>query len=281
MNTQKDNLIERVLKNIEEKHLTPRPRYEFILKNYFFWTLGALAVAFGALAFSATLFEIQNVDWRLSVATHSSFFSFFLSAAPFVWIITLVLFILIGYINVRRTNHGYRYPLSIIAIGAVLTSIALGTALYAIGFGGRIDEAIGDHPPFYRPILATQREWWLAPEKGLLGGEIIKAAADLSSFSVKDFSGHVWNVDGSDLRGPDLATVARGGIARIVGVPVSATSTLFHACFVFPWEMRGDFRNAPPPRPLAAVASSTQAATTRSDACKNIRPYQQLHDIDD
>jgi hypothetical protein len=278
-----DNLAERVLGRIKEKHLVPRPRYEFVLKNYLFWTLGVLAVILGALAFSATLFEIENVDWRLSAATHSNFFSFFLAAVPFVWIITLALFILIGYSNVRRTNHGYRYSLTIIALGAVLTSLTLGTGLYATGFGGRIDESIGDHPPFYRPILTAERGWWLAPEKGLLGGQVIDAAKNISSFALRDFSGHVWNIDGSDLRGVDLAVVARGGIVRIVGVPLSATSSIFHACFVFPWETYGDFRNAPPPPPLAAIASTSEnnATTTRSDACKNIRPYQQLHDIDD
>ena len=282
--TTNDRLAERVFEHIEEEHLIPRPRYEFILKNYLFWTLGALAVALGALAFSATLFEVENVDWRLSVATHSSFFSFFIVAVPFVWILTLALFILIGYINVRRTEHGYRYSLVIIALGAVLTSLTLGAGLYAIGFGGRVDEALGDHPPFYRPILVEERTWWLAPEKGLLGGEVIEAAPDISSFALRDFSGRVWNINGSDLRGSDLAVVARGGIVRIVGIPLAATSSVFHACFVFPWETRGDFRNAPPPPPpLATIASTseTNATTLRSDACKNIRPYEQLRDIDD
>ena len=277
-----DHLAQRVFEHIKDEHLTPRPRWEFIFKNYLFWTLGALAVVLGALACSATLFEVENVDWRLSVATHSSFFSFFLVAVPFVWILTLALFILIGYINIRRTNHGYRYSLTLIAIGAVMTSLTLGVGLYAIGFGGRVDEAIGTHPPFFRPIIAEERSWWLAPEKGLLGGQVINTTADIASFAVRDFSGRVWQIDGSDLRDPDLTIVARGGIVRIVGVPLSATSSVFHACFVFPWETRGDFRKGPPPHPLAAIASTSQknATTTRGDACENIRPYQQLRAID-
>ncbi|MCX6786335.1 MAG: hypothetical protein NTU85_00745 [Candidatus Kaiserbacteria bacterium] len=287
-NHNKAHIAERVFDYIKNEHLVPRPRWEFVIKNYFFWLLGALAVAFGALACSATFFEIANVDWRLSAATHTTFFSFFLAAAPFVWIGTLALFICIGYINIRRTNHGYRYSLPIIALGAVLTSLTLGTGLYAIGFGGRIDEAIGDHPPFYRPVLVQQQSWWLAPEKGLLGGEVINVASDLASFTLRDFSGHMWEIDGSDLRNPDLTTIARGGIVRVVGLPVqtgtsaSATSSSFHACFVFPWNFRGGPKNGLPP-PLAVVASTSKrdATTTQSDLCKNIRPYQQLRDIED
>ena len=278
-------LAGRVLKRIAGEHLVPRPRWEFLLKNYFFWALGALAVILGALAFSATLFEIANVDWRLSPATHTDFFSFFLAAAPFLWVFALAFFILVGYINVRRTEYGYRYPLAIIAFGAVLTSISLGSGLYAIGFGAQLDESIGDHPPFYRPILVQERSWWQAPEKGLLGGEVVQAAPNAVSFAIRDFSGHLWQVDGSDLLKQDLSVVARGGVVRVVGVPlqegvpISATTT-FHACFIFPWDEGGPRREQLPP-PLTTIASTSGRSVpfAHSKACKGIRPYEQLRGI--
>ena len=58
--------------------------------------------------------------------------------------IALALSIFIGYLNVRRTKHGYRYSLAVIALGAVLTSLTLGVGLYAIGFGSRIDEIMAE-----------------------------------------------------------------------------------------------------------------------------------------
>ena len=281
-------LANRILERIKGERLTPRPRWEFLVKDYFFWILGVFAVILGAFAVTAMLFEITNVDWRLSVATHSSFLSFLLASAPLFWIIALILFICIGYLNVRRTNHGYRYPLTIIALGAVLTSLALGTSLYTAGFGRVVEEVIGDHPPFYRPIITAERSWWLAPEKGLLGGQIISVAPHDVSFVLSDFSGRSWKVDESDLHTPDLAAVARGGIVRVVGLPVqtnaaSTTNATFHACFVFSWEMHGDFQNKPSPLPLMIIASTSEksATTTDRDVCKNIRPYQQLRSIDD
>lgn len=281
---QKDDpLARRVLERIKGEHLVPRPRWEFIFKNYFFWTLGGLAVALGALAFSATLFEIQNVDWRLSAATHADFLSFFLAAAPFLWVSALALFMLIGYINVRRTKHGYRYPLTVIALGAILTSLALGTGLYATGLGGEIEEAIGDHPPFYRPILIEERSWWLAPEKGLLSGQVTAVATDSASFMIRDFNGRAWEVESGDLRTPDLAVVARGGVVRIVGVPLVATSSVFHACFVFSWKTYDRFLDEPlSPHPLGPASTSERSGVAaRSEVCKGIRPYQQLRTIDE
>ena len=275
-------LAARVLARIARDHIVPRPRWEFIFKNYFFWTLGALAVALGAFAFSAALFEVENAGWRLAVATHPDFLTFLLSAAPFLWALALALFVLIGYANIRRTNRGYRYPLALIAFGAVITSVALGSALYAFGLGGELEEAVGDHPPFYRPILVAERSWWLAPERGLLGGSVVSVAPGISSFTLRDFAGGVWRVDGSDLSAPDLTVVARGGIVRVVGVPAAATSSVFHACFVFPWEIRGA-QPEPVPSPLAAISSTSErsAPAARSEECKGIRPYQQLRTLEE
>lgn len=276
-----DHLAERVLHRIEDEHLTPRPRWEFLLKNYVFWTFGVFAVILGALAVSASFFEITNVDWRLGSATHPDFVSFFLAAAPVFWVVTLILFLLIGYINVRHTNHGYRYSLWVIALGAVMMSLTLGSGIYAVGFGRMVEEVVGDHPPFYRPIVAAQESWWLAPEKGLLGGKVVQVASNMTSFVVDDFTGHTWQVDSSDLRSRDLITVARGGEVRIVGAPTATSSTAFHACFVFPWKEHNDGDTDVPPRPLATISSTTERNTmaTRSEICKGIHPYQQLRSI--
>ena len=279
-----DYLAKRVLDRIVDEHLVPRPRWEFLFKNYFFWGLGVLAVALGALAFSATLFEITNVDWRFSAVTHPDILTFFLAVAPFFWVIALALFLLIGYANIRSTNHGYRYPLLALALGAVLTSLALGSVLYTTGLGGAVEEVLGDHPPFYRPTLSAQHSWWVAPEKGLLGGQVVQADTAGASFALRDFNGQVWQVDGSDLRTPDLTAVSRGGTVRVVGVPTAATSTAFHACFVFTWRTNGKFPGGPSPSRFELRVASTSERdekNARSEVCRDIRPYQQLRNIDE
>lgn len=284
-----EHLAQRVLDRIVTEKVSPRPRWEFLLKNYSFWTFGVLAVALGAVAFSAALFEVENAGWSLYAATHTDLVQFFLDVVPFLWVAALAAFILVGYANIRHTRRGYRYSLALIALGAVLTSVTLGTGLYAAGFGGEIEEAIGNHPPFYRPILSEERSWWLAPNKGLLGGIIlsVEPAASSSQLTIllKDFSGHLWRIDGTDLRRADLSALAHGGIVRVVGVPIvtSATTTSdFHACFIFPWEVFNVVTTPPLPRTLAFIASTSEriAGTARSELCRGIRPYKQLHTLD-
>lgn len=278
-----DAFAKRVLERIRGERLVPRPRWEFTLRNGFFWVLGALAVALGAVAFSAALFKVENAGWRLAIATHHSFTAFLIDAAPLLWIFALTLFIIIGYVNVRHTRHGYRYPLLLITLGAILTSITLGSALYAAGFGGEIEEALGGRLPFYHPILVEERSWWLEPDQGLIGGRITSVAPDVSSFVLQDFKGRSWTVDASDLRGVDLSVVARGGTVRVIGVPATTTSAVFHACFTFPWQTHGLASNEPPPMPLALIGSTSErsATTTRSESCRGIRPYQELRAIDE
>jgi hypothetical protein len=268
-----DPFARRVLERIDSEHMRPRPRWEFVGENYLFWILGAVAVALGAVAFSAALFEIESADWSLYAATHVSFWAFFLAVAPFLWAAALLVFIGIGYINIKKTRRGYRYPLTVIAIGAILTSVSLGTALYASGFGEIIEESPGSALPFYRPILSAERAWWQAPEQGVLAGEVLSVASDTGSFVLRDLSGEVRTVDADDLRAADLKELVVGATVRVVGAPTSSTTEsgiAFHACFVFPWNF------PPPPPPVVATSSERTSAPERSDECKGIRPYGAL-----
>lgn len=286
-----DPLTKRVLAALERTR--PRPRWEFVFKNYTFWGLGAVAVLVGAVAFSAALFEVANAGWALYAATHRDFFTFFFAVAPFLWAVVLIVFIALGYVNIRRTERGYRYPLAVIALGAVLTSVTLGTALYATGFGAEVEEALGDHPPFYRPIMAVERAWWVDPSEGLIAGSVVSAASTTRTFIMKDFHGATWVVNGEDLSAHDLVVLARGGVVRLVGLPAttsiraaaSSTERVFHACFAFPWKQFGLGTDEPPPPPVAVFsfgsASETNPSAARSDVCKGIRPYEMLRTVDE
>jgi len=276
-----DPLAKKVFDRIEQGGLAPRPRWEFVLKQYFFWMLGAVAVALGAFAFSAALFEVQNAGWRFYSVTHGDFLSFFLSVAPFLWVAALVLFIALGYYNIRATRRGYRYPLAVIALGAVLTSIALGTGLYAAGLGAELEESLGDHPPFYRPILTQEHSFWVDPQGGRLAGTVVSLGSTTDSFVLKDFDGTLWSVSASDLRGPDIVALARGGTVRVVGIPQTASSSVFHACFLFPWAVAGLPSGAlPPPIYVPDTGPEISSTTPRSQECRGIRPYARLRTID-
>lgn len=279
--TKKDTFAKRVLTRIDEEQVVPRARWAFVFKNYTFWGFSFMSMVFGALALSAILFEVTSIDWQLAPVTHSGFGALLLDAIPYLWVIVLLFFVGIGCVNVRHTKHGYRYPLWLIALGAVLTSVALGAVLHIAGLGELVDRAPRGRVPFYRPIVAEQQTWWLAPEKGFLSGRILSVASDAASFTVRDFNGVLWSVTANDLSSRDFAVVARGGTVRVVGIPAAATSTTFRACFVIPWMMHDRGQMFVPPFVMVASTSERSFVQTRSEECRGIRPYQQIRSVDE
>jgi hypothetical protein len=268
------SVAKRVLERIEGEHIAPRPRWEFLAREWFFWALGGASVALGALAVAAALFEVANADWRFWAATHGDFFAFLLSAAPFLWLVALALFILVGYENIRRTRRGYRYPFWLIALGAVLTSAVLGATLFAAGLGERIEEAPGDSLPFYRPIEAAERGWWIEPARGLLGGEVVAVSSTSDGFVLRDFDGALWQIDAGALSSTSIAAVARGGEVRVIGVPDPRATSTFVGCYVFPWQIKGAARAKPLAVPFAPPAAEIFAFVARKNPCTGVAPYQ-------
>jgi len=279
-------IAKNVLERIEREHVQPISRLHFILRNSALWATGILSILFGAVAAAASLFAIANAGWRYYVATHDNLLTFVVQSAPYVWLITFGVFILLGYEIFRRTKSGYRYPFIATALGSVFLSVLLGVGLYAFGFGEVFDDALGALP-FYRPAIANEQALWTHPERGLLAGKVVSLAPDFSNFTILSFDGKLWTVDGDDLRRFDEANLARGGLVRIVGVPFAtstATSTdavAFHACFVFPWEVYGSFGSPHMGMPFMHLLGERNTSLERSLECRGVRPYAPLRALED
>ncbi len=281
---ESSSLSARVLERIAAEQVTPRPRWAYRLRNRAFWVaaLGALAAAAAAMA--AVFFILANVEWRYVSVRYGTPASTVMAVLPVAWLVLLLVFLSVGYWNIRHTSRGYRYPLPVVAAMAVVFTILSGAAFFSIGLGQGVEEGFGGHLPLYRPFLVREQSWWSRPEKGFLVGKVSSIAPDFSSFALTTDSGVVWQVEGSDLRAPDMAWLARGGMVRVVGVPRPATSTApFHACFVLPWEVRGA-RASLPPLPLAVLSASTSERISngeRSNACKGVGPYRVFRALQD
>jgi len=273
-----------VIDRIEREGVTPLPRYRFIIQNVALWTFGILSIVFGSVAAAASFFALANAGWRYYVATHDTLLTFLVHAAPFAWLVTLALFIVIGYELFRRTTGSYKYPFILIAAGSVLLSVALGGGLYVFGLGELFDETIGAHLPFYQPTIAAEEALWVNPARGLLAGKIVSIAPDFSTFTLAAFDGSTWKVDGDDLREADEAALSHSAEVRIVGVPLTSSTTTaasFHACFVFPWEVYGGDRDALPARPFLHLESESNSAAERSQECRGVRPYAPLRALEE
>lgn len=172
------NFNARLLEKIKEEKMTPKPRWQFLLKDYVVWTSGLVALLIGAAAISVMIYLFKYNDWDLYELAHKTFAEFFLLTLPYFWFIFLVFFFLVIYYNFRHTKGGYRYPFYIIAVGSIAASVILGFSFYAVGLGEKIDDVLGRKAPFYDQFINRNLDFWSNPEEGRLAGLIVSSSED-------------------------------------------------------------------------------------------------------
>lgn len=187
---------DKVLEKIKEEKIEPHPRWQLLLKDYFIWSAFVVSVVIGAIAFCVILDIFTDNDWDVyRYAIENPMEKIFLSF-PFFWIIALVLFLGLAYYNYKNTKGGYKYETYYIVGLSIVGSVILGAIFhYYFGMGEKMEALVAENLPFYKRIYSrcNNREIWLQPEKGLLGGEIIRISTP-SSFDLEDFSGMPWVV---------------------------------------------------------------------------------------
>lgn len=273
-------LSREIFERIDTEAITPTPRFVFLLKDSIFWGAWVLSCVIGMGAVAASLFVVQNAGFRFYAATHENLRTFLVETAPMVWLASLLAFTGIAYYNFRHTRHGYRYPLLAIIAFSVLASIGGGAVLHTLGISQTLEETIGGHLPFHRPLSVMQQEWWVRPERGLLAGEITEIGTGSPRFRLQAFDGSVWEIQADDLRGPDFGALTGDTLVRLVGVPPSPGDLAghrFHACFMFPWDVPPPplfHRNVPPDGEMRFT--HPPAPEERSEECQGVAPYHRL-----
>jgi hypothetical protein len=187
----------KLVEKMKEEKMAPKPRWHFLLKDYVIWAAGTVALLIGAAAVSVLLYLLKYNGWELSAGTNKNFWEFLLMTLPYFWIIFLGIFIFILYYNLQHTKKGYRYPVWVIIVFAILASIILGSAFYLLGVGQKIDNILGKKAPLYERIINPQMLFWLNPEEGRLTGIIASEVKD-GNFYLVDPSGQAWEILGRD-----------------------------------------------------------------------------------
>ncbi|HVM91132.1 MAG TPA: hypothetical protein VMU11_04545 [Verrucomicrobiae bacterium] len=280
--TPNQPLAEKVLEQIEEKQVAPRPRWVFLAKNIAFWSLWVLSLLIGAAALAATLFALTNAGWEFRDVTHPEIVSFLMENIPVLWIVALCLMLVLGIENLRHTKSGYRYPMFVLFALNLLGSAALGYGLFRLGAGQFVDEDLGSHIPFHRPMLVVQEHNWTRPQRGLLSGAVTDVDGDFKQFTIKTFDGIVWTVSGADVGDIGRDVLIHAPVVRVVGVPLQedATNTVFHACFVFPWVVTGGTFPMQPPAPPHTFTLQVPSQEFAPDSpCAQLQTAKELRDL--
>jgi hypothetical protein len=219
--TQSTPLSERVLGVIETDHLTPKPRWHFLLREWVVWFMAFGAFVVGSIA-SALSIYIADASRFMEHTIEISRIDVVFEAIPFVWLALLVVAIFYSVHALRETRRGYRFHVSWLVGAAVVASIGMGFILDAQGFGAALDRYLLVEAPFYQPVSGFSPGHWMRPQEGVIAGVVLNVDGD--TFTVR-------SLDGSDVEvrrsTTTVATCPSGEdeIGQGVRVRIMGTST--------------------------------------------------------
>lgn len=226
-----EQLTNKILERIDTDHLSPLPRWRFLLLRAAVWLLAALSVIVGSIAVAAMLFLFidhhQHGFWS---AEHE--LSELLLMAPFLWVAVFLLFIAIARVSVRHTKHGYRYSLRTLLLVSVLLSISFGVLLNFVGVGKITHEFFNDNA-VYSFATYDSKDAWSRPAIGRLAGVVISIQGN-DNFFIRDFTGHTWQVYLASSTIDSFAPEVRSTV-RMLG-SLESSAGVFIANSVVEWE---------------------------------------------
>jgi len=234
-----NNISDQVFKQIKENKIKPKPRWYFLTKNYFIWSMFGISIILGSFAFSMILFIIKQLDWDIYHYIGDSFLKTVFISLPYLWLIFLILFIGVAYYNFIHTKRGYRFRFVSILLISLIFSILLGTVLYSNGLSKNLENIFSEKIPYYNRLVYTCEKQWMQPERGLLAGTIIETGLPDNNFILMDLDNNRWKIRVGKAIWKGKLTPATGLKIKLIGKLMEDNN--FEAVEIRPWQGQGIF----------------------------------------
>lgn len=209
------NVKNKILETIKKDKIEPTPKWIFSLKETFIWSsiiLGLLII--GSAVGVISMFLIEN-DWDVYNEMDGVPFLKIISNIPLIWILSIIIFVILILLEVRKTKRGYKRSSLLYLSITIILGILLGGTFYGVGFSRYTDEIFNQTFPAYQNLNDYKQTIWSQPNEGLISGEIMTVDEDDQNITVKDFSGKIWNVDVWNINKPEIIKI--GGKIKILG----------------------------------------------------------------
>ncbi len=216
-----NDISKEILEKIKNEKVSPKPKWYFLTRNYFFWIMFIINTIFGGIAFGMILLTITNLDWDIFNYLGMSLPKALITSIPYLWIIILLFFIFVTYYNFVHTRTGYRYRFILIFVISLSISIFLGVIFYQYGLTEVVEKHIKSRIPGYHRLVFTGENQWMHPEKGLITGMIAKMDVQNKSIWLKDYFENEWYIDYSKARIRGNISLTEGLNIKIIGNKVS------------------------------------------------------------
>lgn len=225
------NTSNKILSRIKDENIKPIPRWRHTSRNVLLWIAFLLSVLLGAVAFSIILFSIQQIEFNLIAHMTHSRFEMWLSLLPFLWIISLIVFLFVSIFGLKKTKKGYKFSITRIVIGSAVLSILFGAGFFIGGGAKWLENRFAMNLEFYEGINEKKVKMWTLPEEGYLSGVIVSIGD--STLQMQDFESNIWTIDITEAKIFTIVKLEKDEKIKLIGQKVSAL--YFMAEEVRPW----------------------------------------------
>jgi hypothetical protein len=236
---------EDVLRTINEKHISPKPKWEFLIRDWAVWTAGAISILIGGMAVALMITIVRTDDLIILRETKNAGIGLAMVLFPYFWIAVFIGFLFLARLNLKHTKRGYRLTLPVFAGISIALSIILGVCFYDAGISQMIDSALTGRPGRFLEFVHPRADLWTRPDEGMLGGVIIEIK-DERTFLLNDFSNRSWlvHIRQAEIDANELPVHAR---IRCTGTQIGQNE--FTANHISPWGSRKTILFPLPPPP--------------------------------
>jgi len=230
-------ISKKVLEKIKKQDIRPIPKWQFMLKDSFVWSLFGINLILGSIGFAIIIFLLVNNDSVGDFSLTKNIWQWFVLSIPVVWILLTALFLFVAFYNFKNTEEGYRFSVGKKVLLNVGITILLGLMLYFSGLSERLNNIFVESVPFYTNALDLRQEVWMRPQEGYLSGTILEINEDKEEMLLRDLDGKVWSVGYGDALVKIRVTLVAGEKIKMLGD--MSSDTLFEATEIRPWEGMG------------------------------------------
>jgi len=188
----KSELGTKILNQIKNHRLAPRPRWYFQLKYISLLVFLLFFSILGILATSILIYTWGHSDWTL-YGQVGNFWQTWLAVTPYLWLILLLSALVGSYWNFKHSRHGYRYSAFKILALIVGLSFFMGFTAYALGLNLWLDKTLTDKISWYNNLSCQRGKILVQPEKGLLAG-VIQSRPTTDKINLQTFDNQFWMV---------------------------------------------------------------------------------------
>lgn len=213
----KKELVNNILNKIKDRHIKPKPRWVYLVRDCFIWSLGVLSFIAASLIFAVVLYFLIQNDWSLYRRFSQSFVGFIFITLPYYWIVFMAVAIGATYYNIRHTKKGYRFGLPRLTLVSVAAVMVIGSLFYGAGIGEAIDDKLSASVPMYTKYINKRVFYFTNPENGLLAGRITNVRTP-EQFEIVDIGRNIWQIEVvSEPKFVPLIQIREGNKVKIIG----------------------------------------------------------------